>query len=119
MPKPLTKNRLIAVKRQKGRCFYCDFPMWIGKPTEFIRKFHLNSRGAARFQCTAEHLVAKQDGGTNTRHNIVAACRFCNHTRHKISSPPDPKNYHNHVMHRLKAGKWHPSNLRQLLIQDG
>ncbi|MDR6535601.1 HNH endonuclease [Variovorax soli] len=34
------------------------------------------------FECTAEHKIACQDGGKDTRANIVAACWHCNHQRH-------------------------------------
>ena len=69
MPSVIAKNRLIAYQRQSGRCYYCDLPMWLGKlPGKRHRP--------ASLQCTAEHLVARQDGGDNSARNIVAACRF-------------------------------------------
>jgi 5-methylcytosine-specific restriction endonuclease McrA len=40
--------------------------------------------------CTAEHLVARMDGGRDTRDNIVAACRRCNAARHQLGLGPAP-----------------------------
>lgn len=51
-----------ACRAQAGLCFYCCRPM--GKDV------------------TAEHLVARCDGGKDQRGNIVAAHRSCNHDRH-------------------------------------
>ena len=53
--------RRVACREQGGLCFYCGRPMT--KPT-------------------AEHLIAKQDGGRDTRANIAATCAPCNHARH-------------------------------------
>lgn len=51
-----------ACKAQAGLCFYCGRPM--GK------------------DITAEHLVARKDGGQDKRGNIVAAHYRCNADRH-------------------------------------
>jgi len=58
----LQKHRQSAFAAQCGRCIYCRQPM--GR------------------HATAEHLKARQDGGTDRRDNIAAACRTCNHRRH-------------------------------------
>lgn len=119
MPSSLAKHRRAAFARQNGRCHYCGFPMWLEDPAELSARFALGVRDAARLQCTAEHLVARQDGGGDGAHNIVAACRFCNATRHRLSSPPDPAKYRLRVLCRLNAGRWHPKSLRQRLAEFG
>ena len=47
-----------AFYAQSGRCFYCGLPMWLTAPSEL----GLKASKARAFQCTAEHLVAQQDG---------------------------------------------------------
>ncbi|WP_254782667.1 HNH endonuclease, partial [Lysobacter sp. yr284] len=32
-------------------------------------------------RCTAEHLIARHEGGRNRRENIAAACWLCNQRR--------------------------------------
>lgn len=115
MSNSIPKNRLVAFKRQAGSCYYCGFPMWIQQPKEFAGTFRISQGSSARFQCTAEHLVARQDGGSDSSKNIVAACRFCNSTRHRIPSAPDPTTYKKRVQRRVNAGKWHPRHLRNLI----
>lgn len=51
-----------ACRDQGGLCFYCSYPM--GK------------------DITAEHLVARKDGGKDKQGNIVAAHYRCNADRH-------------------------------------
>ena len=109
------KNRLAAFKRQAGCCHYCGSAMWIENLEEFASKFNISIRSATRFQCTAEHLVARQDGGSDSSKNIVAACRFCNSTRHRIPTAPDPRTYKKHVQRRVSAGKWHPKHVQGLV----
>ncbi|WP_206597344.1 HNH endonuclease [Pseudacidovorax intermedius] len=58
----LQRHRQAALSAQCGRCIYCLRP--------------LGSKA------TAEHLRARQDGGTDRRENIAAACSSCNHGRH-------------------------------------
>ncbi|MFD0320236.1 hypothetical protein [Lysobacter gummosus] len=38
-------------------------------------------------QCIAEHLLARRDGGRNTRGNIAAACWLYNQRRHRRKHP--------------------------------
>ena len=105
--KTLIKSRSTAFERQGGRCFYCDFPMWRGSIEQFAR-FHGITLGQARqFQCTAEHLLARQDGGGDGRGNIVAACLVCNQRRHKRKLVPEPEAYRTLVRQRLNQGRWH------------
>ncbi|SEM25869.1 HNH endonuclease [Variovorax sp. YR750] len=77
-----------AFAAQDGLCYYCLQPM--GR------------------HVTAEHLVARADGGRNTRSNIVAACRRCSASRHALfpAEAPDPETYQAFVLLMRKAGLW-------------
>jgi hypothetical protein len=119
MPTSIAKHRRAAFARQNGRCHYCDFPMWLEDPSELSVTIALADRDAARLQCTAEHLVARQDGGGDGADNIVAACRFCNAARHPLSSPPAPAKYRHCVLRQLDAGGWHSKRLRRRLAEFG
>lgn len=115
MPQSLIKYRLAAYQRQQGRCYYCGLPMWFKHTDEFAKKYGLKPSSVAALQCTAEHLVARQDGGTNTGANIVAACRKCNGGRHRRTVPLSPAQHRARVQARLRAGKWHPPALARLV----
>ena len=116
MPSPIYKHRFAAFNRQNGHCYYCEYPMWLESSEEFAASFDISKSAAFRFQCTAEHLVARQDGGKDSPKNIVAACRFCNMTRHRFPTPPDPAVYRRHVMHRVRSGRWHHKELVHLFV---
>lgn len=105
--KTLIKSRSTAFERQGGRCFYCDFPMWRGTPEPFARLHGISLKQARQLQCTAEHLLARQDGGKNGVSNIVAACWACNQRRHKRKCAPEPAEYRELVQGRLRCGGWH------------
>ena len=92
---------------QHGRCYYCRQPMWEKNGDQFAVAYGLTASAAHLLRSTAEHLVAQQDGGADTKQNIVAACRFCNWTRHKTSNPKAPIDYRRKVRDRLRKGKWH------------
>ena len=111
----LPTYRRNAFLAQSGRCFYCSAEMWLTHPERFASRYGLSEREAWRFKCTAEHLIARRDGGSDTQENIVAACKFCNSTRHQIRCAPEPTTYVQHVRRRLRAGRWHPSKYRHLL----
>lgn len=66
----------------------------------------LSTRQAAWLQCTAEHLRAEHVGGTASRSNIVAACKYCNLHRHRSKFAPDPLQYKSRVLKRIAQGKW-------------
>lgn len=101
--KRLRSLRAAKFESQSGRCFYCDLPMWLWCPSEL----GLRPRSAAPFQCTAEHLVAKQDGGKDAANNVVAAHACCNHRRHKRPGPaPSPESFRALVQRRVMSGKW-------------
>jgi hypothetical protein len=80
--------------------------MWLDQPEAFAKKYKITPKEAALFKCTAEHLLAKQDGGKDVESNIVAACHFCNQKRHKCKKPKDPIPYKKHVIQRVVKGKW-------------
>ena len=84
----LQRLREHACRVQRGICIYCGLPMGD--------------------DVTAEHLVARVDGGRNTGGNIVAACRRCNAGRHALfpADPPDPETYQAFVLLMRKAGMW-------------
>ena len=103
-----------AYLQQRRRCFYCHFSMWDSDPKRFCATYRLSIGAAMRYQCTAEHLIARQDGGGNDSANIVAACRFCNQTRHRKRVPPAPRDYRALVRKRVGKGRWHPKEHHHL-----
>jgi len=82
----LQSLRRRACREQGGRCFYCLRPM--GR------------------NVTAEHLVARMDGGKDTASNIVAACRRCNEARHALvpGAAPDPETHQGFMLLMVAAG---------------
>lgn len=106
--------RQLAFEHQAGLCYYCDHPMWTRDPESFA-KHHGITRQASWLQCTAEHLVARSEGGTNSPDNIAAACRWCNRRRHARKQPMEPKAFRAHVRRRMSRGAWFPPRMRRLL----
>jgi len=102
----IQRLRTQAFHAQHGRCCYCGLPMWQASPDE-LKPLGLSGRVASPLRCTAEHLLAQQDGGKTVAGNIAAACWLCNSRRHKRRSPPDPDRYRTLVQTRLAKGKWH------------
>jgi 5-methylcytosine-specific restriction endonuclease McrA len=111
----IVKHRLAAFKRQNGRCYYCGSFMWRENKEIFAIKYAISIQEAAKYKCTAEHLVARCDGGDNSNNNIVAACHFCNGVRHRRKIAPDPAKYREHIQRRLSKGKWHPKSQHHLV----
>ena len=109
----LKNLRTRAFYAQSGRCCYCDLPMWQVSPDE-LKPLGLRVRAAGPLRCTAEHLVARQDGGKEMAGNIAAACWSCNSRRHRLKSPPLPEAYRLYVQRRLTMGRWHPPILARL-----
>lgn len=107
MPNPLVRPRTHSFAHQSGRCYYCGMPMWADNPLEFANAHGITLGQAKRLQCTGEHLVARQDGGSTARSNIVAACLFCNKGRHSRKTPLPPDRYLQLVRKRMKVGRWH------------
>jgi 5-methylcytosine-specific restriction endonuclease McrA len=81
--------------------------MWTNDLPSFAQQFGLTIKQAKHHQCTAEHLKARQDGGKDTRDNLVAACRYCNSNRHKRKNVPAPEQYRHFVQSRIAKRRWH------------
>jgi 5-methylcytosine-specific restriction endonuclease McrA len=113
MPKILNKSRLKAFKQQQGRCIYCELPMWLDNSQVFALKYKITGRQAKDFKCTAEHLLARKDGGEDNQSNIVAACHYCNQKRHKRKLPKDPITYKHYVITRISKGKWNADLMKK------
>lgn len=108
MAKSLLRSRLNAFRRQAGLCHYCGVLMWAADGDSFARKHGLSAKAARWLQCTAEHLLARHDGGSDNPANIVAACRVCNmrrHSRRKVA--PTPEKYQTLVRNRVSRKRWH------------
>lgn len=103
----IRKLRLLAFNRQNGKCCYCGFLMWLDSAETFAKQHGISAKQARHFQCTAEHLHARQDGGRDACENIAAACIRCNQLRHQRKKPMAPEQYQQHVISRVKKGGWH------------
>lgn len=90
--KRLIRLRRLAFERQDGRCYYCETPMWLKQ---------------GYLKCTAEHLKPVSEGGKDDPGNIVAACEFCNRTRHRAKKVLPPERYAYRVRARMASGQWH------------
>ncbi|MGQ4276127.1 HNH endonuclease [Pseudidiomarina sp. E22-M8] len=77
----------------------------------FAQKYRVSLKQVRWFQCTAEHVQARCDGGNNQSSNIVAACRLCNERRHRRPAPLDPEAYRALVTKQISRGKWLPNAL--------
>jgi 5-methylcytosine-specific restriction endonuclease McrA len=73
MPKTIPRHRKSAYDAQNGLCWYCSRPMWLDQPETFAKTNSVSLKVARLFQCTAEHLQARTDGGGNSKDNIAAA----------------------------------------------
>jgi len=105
--KSLAKPRSTAFSNQNGNCYYCKQPMCSDDPLGFSAKHGVSLRQTKILQFTGEHLVPHKDGGSSTRDNIVAVCRFCNQLRHKRNAAPSPEQYKKMVRFRMSQGRWH------------
>jgi len=111
MPSKYAIPRQSAFSKQNGFCYYCNRPMWQEKPNKFAKKHLISNRDARNLQCTAEHLIARCDGGNDKKSNIVAACLFCNQKRHERKKPLSLPQYKEHVTNRINKGRWFPQRL--------
>ena len=107
MSKAIVRFRTAAFIQQRGRCVYCDYPMWESNIEQFSSHHRVSLAQARHFRCTAEHLKARRDGGDCSRINIVAACRRCNLRRHARKGSLAPDAYRRLVRSRLRQGGWH------------
>ncbi len=101
----ITKIRRMKLIEQGGSCYYCQFLMWDEGVPQFSG-INFASGPPAALRCTAEHLVARCEGGSNAAANIVAACWFCNVRRHRRAKPLAPQAFQVFVRQRIARGKW-------------
>ena len=106
MANHLVKLRLRAAEAQQYHCYYCESPIWETDQHAFAESLGLRPKQAALLRSTAEHLVARRDGGRDTRCNVVAACLHCNRSRHAVPTPKEPLDYSAHVKSRMRKGRW-------------
>jgi hypothetical protein len=108
MKKRLVRLRAISNETQDSRCYYCGVVMWLGDPSTFRARFDLKRKRVEAFQCTAEHLKARCEGGLDKAGNVVAACSLCIRRRHQgHRTAPPPAEYRRQVRTQLGRGKWH------------
>lgn len=111
MSKTLYRSRQSACTAQAGLCYYCSCAMWVRSIDELTQPYGITEKQAKRLQCTAEHLIPRSEGGSDTPSNIVAACRYCNCMRHKRRNPASPAKHLSLVQSRIAKGKWHPEEV--------
>lgn len=114
MSHPLKYKRARAFKSQNGKCFYCQIPMWLTNVTDQFFRSRISAKAMSHIRCTAEHVKALSDGGSDANDNLVAACRFCNETRHRRARPLSSSEFREFVMSRVRRGKWHPAYCHRL-----
>lgn len=107
MCKRILKIRRLMFGRQHGLCFYCRQPMWEDQREDFMQAHGLSAAQADFLRSTAEHVVARQDGGHDTPANIVAACKYCNWHRHVGREALPSTKFASKVRQRLGRGRWH------------
>lgn len=112
MPSKLSAKRSKAFSKQSTRCFYCGYQMWLVDPEAFAKRLGITVRQTIHLRCTAEHLDARCDGGSDTATNIAAACWICNSRRHRRKIPLNPKAFRELVSRRIECGRWHHKSLR-------
>lgn len=120
MTKLLVQLRRKAFQLQECKCFYCNLPMCeVNELQKFTALHGLMPKLASQLRCTADHLIARQDGGGDSRENIAAACTWCNrrHLNRSDNAPPFDK-YRQRVQRRMAAGVWHPANGRFNMYSD-
>ncbi len=113
MSHSLKAKRVRAYNSQNGRCYYCEIQMWLNDPQDHYLRSSVSSAGMVRIRCTAEHVQARSDGGSNAKENIVAACWFCNQARHRRPRPVNSQAFRAFVKSRMRAQKWHPAQFHQ------
>lgn len=103
----IRKIRNASFYNQKGRCHYCETPMWQKDATDFAKTYAISEARARLLQATAEHLKPRCEGGHDDATNIVAACLFCNQHRHKARTVLPPEKFKREVRKRVAANRWH------------
>lgn len=108
---PVRKFRARAFFSQRERCCYCGCQMWLDDNLQFRLRFNLTPGQSKDFRCTAEHVVARRDGGKTSATNIAAACYRCNHGRHARKKSLSVSGYSELVAKRIRKGGWHVLNV--------
>lgn len=112
--KELVRNRERAFEVQGGRCHYCRCSMWRGEGLiAFRERYALTQGQALQLRCTAEHVNARSDGGSDVASNIVAACWRCNSRRHRRKKPYQPNAFVAYVQRQVARRKWHDVDVRR------
>lgn len=119
MPVFSRRARNRAYINQLGRCFYCEFLIWLDCPVSFARRYGITLRAASGLRCTAEHLIPVSEGGTDDPENIVAVCFRCNQARHRTRKVRTPSEHAAHVARRVVAGRWHVAHLHNATALRG
>ncbi|MFC3465554.1 HNH endonuclease [Aeromonas media] len=88
--------------------------MWETNPAQFSDRHRISEQQVDLLQCTGEHLHPKSEGGSNSTANIVAACKFCNQSRHREKSPLTASEYKRKVRSLSKKGEWHTSKILKI-----
>ncbi|WP_350036489.1 HNH endonuclease [Pseudohaliea sp.] len=86
--------------------------MWQNSAEELVSRYGITRKQARLLQCTGEHLTPHSENGSAEKTNIVAACVYCNRTRHRAKKPMDPLSYGSQVKKRLISGRWHQLRLQ-------
>lgn len=91
-------------------CFYCDLPMRKRGQEKMIFKNALSTNGNENIKrllryclMTKEHLVKKEDGGSNHKSNIVYAHAYCNSSRLDRTVEN-----HKEIIMAMVSGGYHP-----------
>jgi len=82
----IARGRLVRLfEMQGGACYYCLRESWLPEiePMDtFAARHGISWQDVAKFRmATREHLIKRQDGGTNQIFNVVMACAWCNNQR--------------------------------------
>lgn len=107
--KRIQKARARAAASQNGHCHYCGKPMIQDQNVldAFAKQNGLKKKQARELLATAEHLLARSEGGTDAGKNIVAAHAICNRRRHQRKNAPPPEQFRQFVQKRCEKGRWH------------
>ncbi|WP_369817290.1 HNH endonuclease [Phenylobacterium sp. Root1277] len=89
LAKSHSKHRLRLAEAQNWRCAYCS------------GRLHMD--GTRRDGATVEHVTPRMLGGSNSKDNLVAACRACNISRSGFYSA---KVFHRIRRWQLRKGYW-------------
>jgi len=109
--KTVSKKRIRAYWAQDQRCTWCDCFVWeatLETIIAFEARIGRVIRRPDRIRCTAEHLLPRSLGGTDTQANIHAACAFCNQMRDALPCGRWPDDYRAHVRLAVARRKWNP-----------